>query len=272
MKVFSLLAVSASALLISTPSFSAYDNCAVADQLQFGCTQLVIEGRRYDSLGNVLGLDGDAGNLITTAKDKIVATRGTIINGNLEGGTFDSSTGPSGEFINGTADGDFIDVYEFGWTGGAITVETISTNFDTMLFLFDATGLGIAGNDDNGTNLLSRISLDLLDAGDYFLAVTTRASIHEPGDIAFAPLSESGLIFPITTLVFDVQWEPTGLGGGEALSQWEGPDYRFGFPPTQGQSTGYAVLFVVPEPASLVLLSLGLVGIGYRQRKQIKAG
>lgn len=83
---------------------------------------------------------------------------------------------------------DKVDLYKFNWGGGAFYVNTVSTAFDSKLYLFDSTGHGVQANDD-GFGTLSRpsyiqrpssvydynsstyIPVGNLDAGTYYLAI-----------------------------------------------------------------------------------------------------
>jgi hypothetical protein len=241
MKLYSITSVLAFLLLNSSSAFAIYTDCPT-EYDQYGCSYVISESLTYSSSGTVVGPGNDAGGLITTAKEKFVAGDTTIIQGTL------------------SAIDDEFDLYQFYWAGGKIAIETIAS-FDTMLFLFDENGFGIAGNDDNGTNNLSKLLIELLDAGDYFLAISHRATIFE---LAFSPLSNSGQIFPISHNESTSQMLPTGLGGNAPLNGWSVPLDPRNY--LSGNGVPYIVVMSVPIPAPLALMVLGVVGIGFTRK------
>ena len=98
--------------------------------------------------------------------------------------------------------------------GGTFSASTLGgSEVDTQLFLFDANGLGVYGNDDtNG------VRQSLLPAGH---ALTPQA----PGSYNLAispfnqePRSEGGFVFPAVPGVFGA----TGTGGGQPVTHWFG--------------------------------------------------
>ncbi len=68
-------------------------------------------------------------------------------------------------------DNDGADVYGFEWGGGFFFADTLGSDFDTMLSLFDEAGKLLAFNDDFDQPLFSQLSLEL-DPGNYFLGIT----------------------------------------------------------------------------------------------------
>jgi hypothetical protein len=137
---------------------------------------------------------GDAGDLPATAQD-------------LSGAPVDA--------IDGTiAAGDDQDLFRICIAGaGTFSASTVGgTVLDTQLYLFDAAGLGVYGNDDSQATRQSTLpafdELTPAAPGVYLLAVT-------PYDRD--PQSEAGAIFGGGGVL-----APTGPGAAEPLSGWDG--------------------------------------------------
>jgi hypothetical protein len=182
---------------------------------------------------------GDAGNLPGTAQ--VVTLPG-----------FNQITGT----INSNTD---VDIFKFEITApatfSATTTVSPGTQTDSQLFLFDASGMGIAANDDAGSG--TRLSTlpagnalyNALAPGLYYLAISS----WNVDPISGGPES---LIFPDTP--YSAVHGPTGPGGGSAVNGWEGI----------GATGTYTITLTsvaaVPEPGSLLgdVLMFGPVLLG----------
>ena len=148
-----------------------------------------------------------------------------------------------------------VDLYRIYATGGAFLASTNGgASFDTQLFLFDSTGMGVIGNDDiTGSNLQSSFSTTLT-AGIYYIGISAFNN---------DPLSSGGLIF---TNNFPGVQTPTGPGAAFALSGWTGGSAGTGFGGEytiniRGGDFGDSVN-PTPAPAGVVLFGLGFAGLG----------
>jgi hypothetical protein len=142
---------------------------------------------------------GDAGELPATAQD-------------LAGAPVDAIDGA----IATATDQDLYRVCLEG--GGTFSATTVGgTDLDTQLFLFDAAGLGVYGNDDSQATRQSTLpsSHELTPAapGVYLLGITPYD--RDPGSLAGAIFGSGGVL------------APTGLGALLPLSGWSG---RAGLP------------------------------------------
>lgn len=135
--------------------------------------------------------------------------------GNLPAGAQDL-TAQSVVEIDGTfAAPDDIDIYKLCLPGGGgFSASTVGgTAVDTQLFLFDSAGLGVYGNDDDGSSRQSTLPaghpLTPQGGGDHYLAV---------GPFNLDPSSGGGVIFPALASVF----APTGPGASQPVTEWSG--------------------------------------------------
>lgn len=187
---------------------------------------------------------GDAGDLVGTAQT--VAAGTTQI------------TGLGGRSTTGISD---VDVFEFGWGGGALTIDTGGSSFDTMLYLFDDNGFGIAGNDD-AIGLQSRLTFATLAAGDYLVAIS---------NCCVQPVALTGQIY--NDFCCGGQPTPNGPGAAGSLTGWEEFGASSTFTPVAGTQS-YQINFsaqttaTAAEPGTAAALGLGLLAFGLRRRRR----
>lgn len=182
---------------------------------------------------------GDAGELTGTAQGFPGSGVITAIQGTLTGGT------------------DMADLFRLYLTAGqafyaTTTASTIAfNNFDTTLFLFDSTGLGLVANDDDPaagpTSTIDSFTPSV--SGFYYLAIA---------GAGYTPTSAGGAIFG--DLSGGGQVGPTGAGGALPLSAWasltnEGDAYEIIL---RGVAAGPGDAIDVPEPESWWMVMLGL--------------
>ena len=154
--------------------------------------------------------------------------------------------------IVGTVDAGDPDLYAFDWTGGELVIDTLGSDFDTQLHLFDGAGFGIGENDD-AVGLLSELAFDL-DAGNYFIGITgfNNDALDENGNPIF------GFNNTFNDLNGNFIQGPEGNG---ALAAWDGGggagSYNINFSAPVG----------VPEPTSAFVL-LGALGSAMIRRRR----
>jgi hypothetical protein len=133
-----------------------------------------------------------------------------------------TGTGPVSAII-GHADAGDADMYKIRICDVAhFSASTIADDNDSQLFLFDATGKGLAMNDGNENDLAGTIltSQFVPAAGDYYLAYTLYNRDPVDSSLAFIWTDEgpSGNYFP--------EWAPDGPGAANPIGGWDGaPDF-----------------------------------------------
>lgn len=192
---------------------------------------------------------GDAGLLTITANPVNTQPGGTPLNEIL--GTI-------------TDTGIDADVFKIWLTGGmtftASTFSFTSNFFDTVLYLFDSTGLGIYANDDDplsppqSTLGPSSLALTPSSSGIYYLAIS---------GFGVFPESSGGYIFPISNGLLDPGViGPTGSGGLLPLSVWSGVSSEFGNYSIALTGAEFLPSAAIPEPVTFSLFAAGLVVAG----------
>lgn len=189
-------------------------------------------------------------------------------------------TGTALTTINGTLTAQDADVFRIyisspgtfsATTNNAVTNASYpgGFEFDTALFLFDATGHAIAMNDDrNGTSLTSTLSssnalLANLAAGYYYLGISS--SGNEPVNATNNLLFQSGNFTDVRGPATNIT--PTTLADFDAFAYDDTPGaYQITL---TGVTFGPAAVAGVPEPATwaMMLMGFGAIGAGLRRRK-----
>jgi len=202
---------------------------------------------------------GDAGQSLATAQLVASMPPGTTLT-NIQG-TLEAFSAGFGA-----------DIYKIFLTGGqtfSATTDSNSTNFfDTQLFLFDSTGLGVYANDDDPNNppqstLPAGITFTPSVSGIYYLAIS---------GTGFMPVSAGGFIFPVSGGFLDQSGGiqnavgATGPGGASPLSGWSSSSSEVG---AYDIALTGAQFLAAPEPGAewLVAGGLALVGVIRRYRR-----
>ncbi|SOD41751.1 PEP-CTERM protein-sorting domain-containing protein [Nitrosovibrio sp. Nv4] len=137
---------------------------------------------------------------------------------------------------------DGADVYGFDWAGGFFQADTIGSDFDTMLSLFNESGGLLLFNDDFNDNSgvwysHSLLSMEL-DPGNYFLGVTYYSNNYL-GEMRY--------------------YLDEGIEGSYQVQK----TVAMPLPP-QPQ-----IIAEVPEPATMALLVIGFAGIMLNRRRKM---
>ena len=202
---------------------------------------------------------GDAGDMLSTAQ-QVLGTTGTPL----------TSISGALTLTNAISDGDMYEIYipnPSAFAASNTAFVSGSNNFDSQLFIFSATGLGLAANDDSPSGgSQSSIPAGSFSgaAGNYYILID--------GSGRYAA-SSSGVIFPNytdgTTDPTNV-YGPTGPGGGNALSTYSGNSNEAGNY-TIALTGAQFVTSAVPEPTTYAYVIAGVAGLALVSRARRSA-
>ncbi|MDX2150352.1 MAG: DVUA0089 family protein [Bryobacteraceae bacterium] len=174
------------------------------------------------------------------------------------------AAGPSGApltRIAGSLGDSEADLFRIRLSGGVFSASTISTLgnlFDTSLFLFTSSGLGVYANDD-ASGAQAALPARILPAGDYLLAITAGG---------YEPQGPGGPLFPpidfFTVFPEDVRQATQGAG---PLAAWAGFFTLLSPPVAYAIDLTGAEFAPIPEPATVALFAVGLAALAWRRRR-----
>jgi hypothetical protein len=149
--------------------------------------------------------------------------------------------GDTDTIIGALHESDGADVYGFEWSGGFFLADTIGSDFDTMLSLFDNLGSMLQFNDDPGGGAsFSQIALEL-DPGSYFLGITYFPNNYM-GDMRY--------------------YLEEGIEGSYQIQKSVSLPLIPQELPFEEDTVG------IPAPGSIALVAIGLVGLMLNRRRK----
>lgn len=159
-------------------------------------------------------------------------------------------------------------VIDFSTAGGRVDLQYTGGYYDSVISLFDASGLHIISNDDTydpgPSAFYSRISQSLT-AGHYSLVVSECCGAS--GFVGLKGASATGNDDYNITGSYYVGGTATLTDLVNELSKFPAQNPTDTFSVSLGNASLYAPN-PVPEPATLTLAALGLAGIAAKRRKQ----
>jgi hypothetical protein len=200
---------------------------------------------------------GDAGDLLGTAQlaTGTPLTSLTAINGTIS-------------LTNGISDGDMFQIYiNSPSTFSASTTAFVpgANNFDTQLFLFNSSGIGVVTNDDDpgGSGAQSNIPAGngfVITPGTYYLLIdgSGRYPVNMVNQLSFPNFTDN------TTDPTGV-YGPTGPGGSDPLAGYTGNSSEGG-----NYSIALTGVIIVPEPSTVaagLITAAGLIITEWRRRR-----
>jgi hypothetical protein len=150
----------------------------------------------------------------------------------------------------------------------ALTMDGAGNVSDPVLWLFDASGVGVYMNDDTGpVNLQSTLPpshpMGPVAPGYYLLGISW--SFYDAISDASDPSSS---IFPLYQNFLDTTgvYGPTGSGGANPLAGWT-PDSARQDLPAHYDIVLRGATFAAPEPGTLLLFGLAAAFLGFSRRR-----
>lgn len=167
---------------------------------------------------------------------------------------FQSIKHDTNAIIGSIGDTQDVDLYQINLAEGlfaATTVRNVTNNLDTMLWLFDAEGKGVVGNDDSYGTSQSTIRASV-EQGTYYLGI---------GNFGMLPTGETGSIFDYVN--GSSRTKLLNATGDNALTDWD-----MGKTASSPQATGrYRIVFnqstVRKTPEPITVIGFGLIAVGF---------
>ena len=180
---------------------------------------------------------GDAGDMIGSSQDTVGVGALTTINGTID---------------------DDIDMFRINVVNSAtFSITVTSTTIDSMLYMFDAAGLGVVADDDSAGNFLSRIDYTNVTPVTGIMNIAIGNFFSDPWINA-----ANGWMWTATSPVNE---GPNANGASNPLFSWD--SIGVGADTYTLVLTG-AEFASVPEPGTIVAIGLGLAGLLVARRRK----